>query len=417
MRLYDTRRLKLRREAPTVDTPLGPATVKLIFDGAALLRVAPEHAACAALAASQRATAGEVYRMVTADAARHLRTRPVMRRLALLLASNCGLGYAPVASGTFGTLAGLPAFWLLAGLSPAAYLLAWGVVTAVAVWAAGEAGRHYGVVDDGRIVIDELVRLPGHRRLPPLELDDGTARLFPGSGCSTSSSHRRPTGSTGTARTVSGWSSTTWPPGSTRPCALRATLWAMRGPDRRLRGEDCGPDHRRRTAQRRPRPTPTPPLSPSGSGNTPWRCTKRPAFATARRRSLPPLEPPGGQPPGGHRHRRARPDRRRPHRPRRRPAPRRAALPRPDGAAADPRTLPASGDNRCIRATRSRPCSRPAPPCWPTRAASRRAFTCATPGCRPVLPPRRPRRDARHAARTASCRAYWHETPPRPELP
>ena len=79
-----------------------------------------------------------------------------MRRLALLLASNCGLGYAPVISGTFGTLAGLPAFWLLAGLSPITYLLAWGVITAVAVWAAGEAGKHYGVADDGRIVIDEL---------------------------------------------------------------------------------------------------------------------------------------------------------------------------------------------------------------------------------------------------------------------
>lgn len=79
-----------------------------------------------------------------------------MRRLALLLASNFGLGYAPVAPGTFGTLAGLPAFWLLAGLSPVHYLLVWALLTAVAVWAASVAGRHYGVVDDRRIVIDEL---------------------------------------------------------------------------------------------------------------------------------------------------------------------------------------------------------------------------------------------------------------------
>lgn len=79
-----------------------------------------------------------------------------MRRLALLLATNGGLGYAPVAPGTVGTLAGLPAFWLLAGLAPAAWLLAWALLTAVAVWAAGAAGRHFGVVDDGRIVIDEL---------------------------------------------------------------------------------------------------------------------------------------------------------------------------------------------------------------------------------------------------------------------
>lgn len=79
-----------------------------------------------------------------------------MRHLALLLASNLGLGYAPVAPGTFGTLAGLPVFWLLAGLPPSGYLLAGVGITAVAVWAAGAAGRHYGVVDDGRIVIDEL---------------------------------------------------------------------------------------------------------------------------------------------------------------------------------------------------------------------------------------------------------------------
>ena len=79
-----------------------------------------------------------------------------MRALALLLASNCGLGYAPFAPGTFGTLAGLPVFWLLHRLTPFEYLLVWIAVTAVAVWAAGVAGRHYGVVDDGRIVIDEL---------------------------------------------------------------------------------------------------------------------------------------------------------------------------------------------------------------------------------------------------------------------
>jgi phosphatidylglycerophosphatase A len=79
-----------------------------------------------------------------------------MRRLALLLASNFGLGYAPVVPGTFGTLAGLPVFWLLAECSPAVYLLIWAGITAVGIWTAAEAGRYYGVVDDRRIVIDEL---------------------------------------------------------------------------------------------------------------------------------------------------------------------------------------------------------------------------------------------------------------------
>jgi uncharacterized protein (TIGR00299 family) protein len=70
VRLYDTRRLKLRREIRTIDTPLGPAAVKLIFDGATLLRVAPEHAACVALAKSSGRPLPEVYRLVTAAAAR-----------------------------------------------------------------------------------------------------------------------------------------------------------------------------------------------------------------------------------------------------------------------------------------------------------------------------------------------------------
>jgi hypothetical protein len=70
VRLYETRRLKLRREAHTVMTPLGPAEVKLLFEGDTLLRVAPEHAVCAALAGSSGRPLAEVYRLVTAAAAR-----------------------------------------------------------------------------------------------------------------------------------------------------------------------------------------------------------------------------------------------------------------------------------------------------------------------------------------------------------
>jgi len=79
-----------------------------------------------------------------------------MRLMTLMLASNFGLGYAPVASGTFGTLAGIPLFWLLSRLEPGAYLLCSTVILAVAFWSAHAAGKIYGVADDGRIVIDEL---------------------------------------------------------------------------------------------------------------------------------------------------------------------------------------------------------------------------------------------------------------------
>lgn len=70
VRLYDARRLKLRREVRTVGTPLGPADVKLIYEGETLLRVAPEHAACVALARSSGRPLLDVYRLVTAAAER-----------------------------------------------------------------------------------------------------------------------------------------------------------------------------------------------------------------------------------------------------------------------------------------------------------------------------------------------------------
>lgn len=79
-----------------------------------------------------------------------------MRFLILFLASNAGLGYSPIVSGTVGTLAGIPAFYLMAPLSPVVYTLVWLILLGVAIWSAGEAGRIYGVADDGRIVIDEL---------------------------------------------------------------------------------------------------------------------------------------------------------------------------------------------------------------------------------------------------------------------
>ncbi len=80
-----------------------------------------------------------------------------MRRLILFLATNAGLGFSPLVPGTVGTLAGLPAFFLLAGLTPAAYLLVWGLLLVLACWISHRAGLIFGIADDGRIVIDELV--------------------------------------------------------------------------------------------------------------------------------------------------------------------------------------------------------------------------------------------------------------------
>jgi phosphatidylglycerophosphatase A len=65
-------------------------------------------------------------------------------------------GFAPVAPGTFGTLGAIPAYWLLHRLPPALYVLTLVAFVAVGSYAAGRAGRYWGVADASPIVIDEV---------------------------------------------------------------------------------------------------------------------------------------------------------------------------------------------------------------------------------------------------------------------
>ena len=85
-----------------------------------------------------------------------------MRALAVALATVGGVGYAPIASGTVGSLVALPLIPFLAALrdrAPAAYAaLVLGLV-AVAVWAAGRAEDALGMEDHPHIVIDEVAGL------------------------------------------------------------------------------------------------------------------------------------------------------------------------------------------------------------------------------------------------------------------
>ena len=81
-------------------------------------------------------------------------------RLVLALATGFGLGYAPVASGTIGSLPGVV---LAVGL---AYLPLWIQVAAAVLLASlaipicTAAERHFGHKDDGRIVADEYMTFP-----------------------------------------------------------------------------------------------------------------------------------------------------------------------------------------------------------------------------------------------------------------
>jgi len=70
VRMHETRRLKLRRESATVQTDLGSAEVKLVFEGETLLRITPEHASCQHLADATGRPLPDIYRVVTSTANR-----------------------------------------------------------------------------------------------------------------------------------------------------------------------------------------------------------------------------------------------------------------------------------------------------------------------------------------------------------
>jgi phosphatidylglycerophosphatase A len=81
------------------------------------------------------------------------------RRPAHWLAFGFGAGLLPWAPGTWGTLAAVPLYLLLAPLPLAAYLLLVGALFGLGVWACGATGRDLGVHDHPAIVWDEVVGL------------------------------------------------------------------------------------------------------------------------------------------------------------------------------------------------------------------------------------------------------------------
>jgi phosphatidylglycerophosphatase A len=78
------------------------------------------------------------------------------RILALALATAGGVGYAPIAPGTFGSMVGVAVYWVVVPFGPLAVAFAAALASGLGVWAAGEVERIYAKKDDGRIVIDEV---------------------------------------------------------------------------------------------------------------------------------------------------------------------------------------------------------------------------------------------------------------------
>ncbi|MFZ2087272.1 MAG: phosphatidylglycerophosphatase A, partial [Desulfobaccales bacterium] len=69
------------------------------------------------------------------------------------------MGCLPYAPGTWGTVAALPLWWLLAQAGPWGYALAFAVLLAVSILVSGPAQHLLGKIDHPAIVIDEVVGL------------------------------------------------------------------------------------------------------------------------------------------------------------------------------------------------------------------------------------------------------------------
>jgi len=77
-------------------------------------------------------------------------------KLAVLIATVGGLGYAPIAPGTFGSAAGILIYWLTRHWPMSWQLAIIAVVTVAGTWAATRAAAHFGKEDPGAVVVDEV---------------------------------------------------------------------------------------------------------------------------------------------------------------------------------------------------------------------------------------------------------------------
>jgi phosphatidylglycerophosphatase A len=101
------------------------------------------------------------------------------RRLGLFIATFGYVGYAPVAPGTFGSAAGLLVFFgVRATGSVAVELAAIVVLFAIGIWSGTEAEHHFGGLDPGPIVLDEVVGMLITLALLPVSLAGAIAGFF-----------------------------------------------------------------------------------------------------------------------------------------------------------------------------------------------------------------------------------------------
>jgi phosphatidylglycerophosphatase A len=81
-----------------------------------------------------------------------------MQRLGLFIATCGYVGYVPIAPGTFGSAAGLAVFYAVRSTgSVAVELAAIVLIFVVGIWSGTQAEHHFGGIDPGPVVIDEVL--------------------------------------------------------------------------------------------------------------------------------------------------------------------------------------------------------------------------------------------------------------------
>ena len=101
------------------------------------------------------------------------------RRLGLFIATVGYVGYAPVAPGTFGSAAGLAVFAAVrAAGSPVIELAVIVALFAIGVWSGSEAEHHFGHIDPGPVVLDEVVGMLITLALLPVNVWGALAGFF-----------------------------------------------------------------------------------------------------------------------------------------------------------------------------------------------------------------------------------------------
>jgi phosphatidylglycerophosphatase A len=76
---------------------------------------------------------------------------------ALAVATACGVGYIPFAPGTFGSAVGLLLWWAIGPSSTAFQGLTIAVLLIAGSLSGSVAERHFGRVDPGHVVVDEVM--------------------------------------------------------------------------------------------------------------------------------------------------------------------------------------------------------------------------------------------------------------------